>query len=182
MNVSVRGTIALLFATGLAQAAPVHQHGRAEAAVAVDEATLTLTFRAPLMDILGVERAPESEAERRHFQERLDLVVAPRPAETAGCALQASKVPDVAALFPEGHDHNHDHDHDHDHEHEHHHAHHQDLEATWTYQCDRIAELDAVTWPFLADFPSLTTEVILLLPSGQGARTLSPGDTRLPLE
>ena len=83
MKLSIRGAIPLLLVTGLAQAAPVHQHGRAEAAVVVDDATLTLSFRAPLMDILGVERAPESEAERHHFQEQLDRVVAPRPSEAA---------------------------------------------------------------------------------------------------
>ncbi|MAY10563.1 MAG: hypothetical protein CL543_03585 [Alcanivorax sp.] len=182
MKLSIRGAIPLLLVTGLAQAAPVHQHGRAEAAVVVDDATLTLSFRAPLMDILGVERAPESEAERHHFQEQLDRVVAPRPSEAAGCTLQEEKVTDLAALFPEGDGHHHADDHDHDHDHDHHHAHHQDLEATWTYQCDHIAELDAVTWPFLSDFPSLTTEVILLLPGGQGVQTLNPGDTRLPLE
>ncbi|MFP1683452.1 DUF2796 domain-containing protein, partial [Alloalcanivorax sp. C16-1] len=59
---------------------------------------------------------------------------------------------------------------------------HQDLEASWTYQCAHMDRLDAVTWAFLADFPALTTEVILLRPQGQGARRLAPGQTRLTLD
>ena len=49
----------LMLLSNLANAAGVHQHGLADAAVVVEGQSLTVSFRAPLMDILG-------QAERCH--------------------------------------------------------------------------------------------------------------------
>ena len=158
-----------------AAAAGVHQHGLADAAVVVEGHSLTVSFRAPLMDILGTEQPPVDAAARVRYADRLKQVSEPQLPAAAGCRLSHETRSGVAALFPESQQH--------DHEHEHHeHDHHADVEAEWTFQCQSPDKLTTVSLPFLAIFSSLTTEVVLLLPDGQGALRLTPGDTRIPLE
>lgn len=174
MSAMYKGVItALLLSTGtLATAAPVHQHGLAQAAVVLEGTTLTVSFQAPLMDVLGTERPPADAASRTRYRDRLQQLTAPVPAPAATCQLSEAARTTVDVLFPVSEA---DHDHDHDHDH-------QDVEAQWVFQCDTPAALTGVTLPFLATFNSLTTEVVTLLPSGQGAVRLQPGDTRIPLE
>lgn len=77
---------------GAAQAAGAHQHGVARLEVAADGNTLTITLDTPLDNLLGYERGPRTDAERKAVQamaQRLrnaaTLVV---PAAAAGCQLQ----------------------------------------------------------------------------------------------
>ncbi|WP_372635877.1 DUF2796 domain-containing protein [Alcanivorax jadensis] len=154
-------------------AAEVHQHGLADAAVVVEGQSLTVSFRAPLMDILGTEQPPVDAAAQVRYEDRLKQVSEPEPSAPADCTLSHESRTGVAALFPDAHQHDHDEDA---------HSHHADVEAEWTFQCQSPDKLTDVTLPFLATFSGLTTEVILLLPDGQGALRLAPGDTRIPLE
>jgi len=55
----------LLILCGLAQAAPAHRHGEAELDVALEGDTLHILLTGPLEALVGFERAPRSEAERR---------------------------------------------------------------------------------------------------------------------
>lgn len=160
----------LLLAGNPAVAAEVHQHGLAEAAVVVEGQSLTVSFRAPLMDILGTEQPPVDAAARVRYEDRLKQVSEPQPSAQADCTLSHETRTGVAVLFPDSYQHDHDHEH------------HADVEADWTFQCQSPDRLTDVTLPFLATFSGLTTEVILLLPAGQGALRLAPGDTRIPLE
>lgn len=162
----------LLLAGNPAVAAEVHQHGLAEAAVVVEGQSLTVSFRAPLMDILGTEQPPVDAAARVRYEDRLKQVSEPEPSAPADCTLSHETRTGVAALFPDSPQHDHDHEHDP----------HADMEAEWTFQCQSPDKLTDVTLPFLVTFSGLTTEVILLLPDGQGALRLAPGDTRIPLE
>lgn len=58
--------LSALLASGLAPAAPgAHQHGLARLSVAIDGTQLSLTLEAPLDVLLGFERAPRSDAERK---------------------------------------------------------------------------------------------------------------------
>ena len=66
--------------------------------------------------------------------------------------------------------------------HDDHHDEHQDVEAEWHFVCLHPDALNMVSLPFLNTFSSLTTEVVLLLPSGQNALRLAPGNPRIPLE
>ena len=163
-----------LLASLPALAAGVHQHGLAEAAVVVEGESLTVSFRAPLMDILGTEQPPADAAARVRYEDRLKQVSEPLPSEAAECRLNHATRSTVASLFPDVDAHDHDHDHDH--------GHHVDVEAEWTFQCRSPGELTRITLPFLDTFSGLTTEVVLLLPQGQGALRLAPGDIRIPLE
>ncbi len=87
--------LALVLSTalaGAAQAAGAHQHGVARLEVAVDGNGLTVTLDTPLDNLLGFERGPRTDAERKAVQamaQRLrnaaTLVV---PAAAASCQLQ----------------------------------------------------------------------------------------------
>lgn len=77
---------------GAAQAAGAHQHGVARLEVAADGNSLTITLDSPLDNLLGFERGPRTDAERKTVQamaQRLRnatmLVV---PAAAAACQLQ----------------------------------------------------------------------------------------------
>jgi len=49
-----------------------HQHGVAQLDIAVDARQITLQLSSPLDNLLGFERAPRTEAERRQVQAMLD--------------------------------------------------------------------------------------------------------------
>lgn len=77
---------------GAAQAAGAHQHGVAALEVVVDGNSLTVTLDSPLDNLLGFERGPRTDAERKAVQamaQRLrnagTLLV---PAAAAQCQLQ----------------------------------------------------------------------------------------------
>ncbi len=180
------GLAALLLVVSLsASAAGVHQHGLAQAAVVLEEQNLTVTFRAPLMDILGTTQPPGDAAARVRYAQRLAQITPPVPASRADCKVVSAVQTTVEQLFPEGHHHRHDHEnheaHEHD-AHDDHHDEHQDVEAEWSFICQQPDGLNVVSLPFLNTFSSLTTEVVLLLPSGQNALRLAPGNPRIPLE
>lgn len=180
MSATRKGAAAALFMVSTTVlSADVHQHGLAQAAVVVEGETLTVNFRAPLMDIIGTEQPPGDAASRARYRDRLQEVTAPVPTSRAQCALSDEARTTVDALFPVSETHG-----DHDHEH-HDHGHgdgHRDVEAEWTFRCRAPSELNEVTLPFLDTFSGLTTEVVLLLPAGQDAVRLAHGDTRIPLE
>ncbi|MGJ3254872.1 MAG: ZrgA family zinc uptake protein [Alcanivorax sp.] len=161
-----------LLASLPAVAAGVHQHGLAKAAVVLEGESLTVSFRAPLMDILGTEQPPADAAAQVRYEDRLKQVSEPLLPESAECLLNHATRSRVTSLFPDVDSHDHDHDH----------SHHVDVEAEWTFQCRSPGELTRIILPFLDTFSGLTTEVVLLLPQGQGAIRLAPGNTRIPLE
>ena len=166
-------------------AADVHQHGHAEAAVVLEGDQLTVSFRAPLMDIFGSEQPPADASARLRYSKRLAQVIEPHPSAAALCELINVSSRSVADLFPESKAHDRDdHDHDHDHDDDSHEAvnHHQDIVHEWTFACEAPQQLQAVDLPFLSTFSSLTTDVVLLLPAVQSASRLAPGQTRILVE
>lgn len=84
-----------------AWAGKAHEHGAARLDVALDGSTLTLALSTPLDGLLGFERAPRSEAEKRAAEQAVatlraaDKLFVIDPA--AGCAL-ASVALESAAL------------------------------------------------------------------------------------
>ena len=63
--------LALVLSTalmGAAQAAGAHQHGVAQLEVAADGNSLTVTLDTPLDNLLGFERGPRTDAERKAVQ------------------------------------------------------------------------------------------------------------------
>ncbi|TXH37377.1 MAG: DUF2796 domain-containing protein [Burkholderiaceae bacterium] len=87
--------LALVLSTalmGAAQAAGAHQHGVAQLEVAADGNSLTVTLDTPLDNLLGFERGPRTDAERKAVQamaQRLrDAARLVVPAAAASCQLQ----------------------------------------------------------------------------------------------
>lgn len=78
------------------QAAHAHQHGHVSLDVAVEGGTLTLAMSSPLDSIVGYERAPRTEAERRAAAQALARLRAPGalfvPDAAAGCKLAQATV------------------------------------------------------------------------------------------
>jgi len=106
-------TAVLLVATSsivYAKAPGAHQHGVAKLAVAVDGNTLEVTLESPLDNLLGFERAPRTEAERKAVRQMAQRFHAAAglfaPSAAAQCtALPAeltSEVLDPALLAPAG--------------------------------------------------------------------------------
>lgn len=94
-TLALAGLLAL--AAGPAAAAPhAHEHGVARLAVAVDGQTLSITLVAALDGLVGFERAPRTEAERKTAADALarlqDGAALFRPDAAAGCRLAAASV------------------------------------------------------------------------------------------
>ena len=111
---SISLLLAALVATPAAVAAAAHEHGVVHLDVAVEGRRITLQMESPLDSLLGFERAPRNDAERR----RADAVVATLKAAgklfaidgTAGCKLTkvelssaALKLGPAAQPDPDGH-------------------------------------------------------------------------------
>ncbi len=95
----VLGAIAaalLLLAHTPAAAGRAHEHGVARLDVVVDGNQLSLELDAPLDSLLGFERAPRTDAERRAAAAVLALLRSPQPPFTpdaaAGCKLLGTEV------------------------------------------------------------------------------------------
>ena len=166
---------------GVAQAAGAHQHGVARLEVVADGSSLTVTLDSPLDNLLGFERGPRTDAERKAVQamaQRLrnatTLVV---PAAAAGCQLQgvdlasdviapallaAAPAPATAPAAPAG-------------------GGHADLEAGFRFQCAQPQALKslAVGGLFQA-FPRLQQlDAALAAPGAQRGARLRPKQATL---
>ncbi len=98
---------ALLVATGPAAAGKAHQHGVMQLDVAVEGNKLSLSVNVPLDNLLGFERAPRTEAERKAAAEVLARLRNPdqgKPLFSADSAAQCtlSKAEVQAALLEPG--------------------------------------------------------------------------------
>jgi hypothetical protein len=166
-----------------------HVHGVGWLDVALDGATLELSFKAPGADVAGLEGPPADAADVAKVgtaQRALANSSALFTFEPAGaCALEgtadvrppaaALKAPDAAAK--DDHDHDHDHDHEHDHEGAHGHG---DWEASWRFRCATAPQ--AVRFEGFTAFPSLEKVGVQVLgPAGQTAVELTPSARRIPL-
>ncbi|WP_198320908.1 DUF2796 domain-containing protein [Azohydromonas aeria] len=97
---------ALAGPAGLVAAAPhghAHEHGVVRVQVGVDGPRLELALQAPLDSLLGFERAPRTDAERRAAEQALATLRQPQswlqPDAAAGCTLETSNV-DPGVLAP----------------------------------------------------------------------------------
>lgn len=82
---------------------PAHQHGTVQLDVAVDASTLSLRLEAPLDSLLGFERAPRSDAERKAADAMRSQLGQPALLigldAAAGCVLQPPQI-SVPVLEP----------------------------------------------------------------------------------
>lgn len=68
---SLIGCLALAVASGAASAGKAHEHGALKLDVAIEGNRLTIAMEAPLDNLLGFERAPRTDAERKASAEVL---------------------------------------------------------------------------------------------------------------
>jgi hypothetical protein len=153
---------ASLCAGVLATTAAPHQHGVGAMDVALDGATLTLTLRLPLDSVVGFERAPRTDAERRAAAQALDTLrdAAKLFAPDAAAQCSAAQPPaiDAGVLAPGAKPAA---------------GEHADLDATYVLRCAQPAQLKAVEMPIFDALKRLQRiDVQVAGPQGQRKATL----------
>ncbi|MBL8378373.1 MAG: DUF2796 domain-containing protein [Burkholderiales bacterium] len=167
-----------------AQAGKGHVHGLATLKVAVDGETLTLTLESPLDNLLGFERAPRDDAERRAVATMAERLRNPEkmllPAAAARCTLAEVRLTSLVLAGTPAHD-----------------APagaagaaaaakpadgHGDLMAQYRYRCAAPAELRSVEVRFFESFRRLASiNAQVAGAKGQSAKRLTPKQSVLKL-
>lgn len=152
-----------------AQAAP-HQHGVVALNVALDGKTLTVELNAPLDSLVGYERAPRTDAERRTAAEVLQRLRDPAQLFTPDAAAQCSAATpqvDAGLLAPGAKAAAGDH---------------ADLQASYRYTCAQPAQLRSIALPLFETFKRIQrVEVQTVGPQGQRKATLRRASAVLKL-
>lgn len=174
---------ALIAALPVAAQQHAHTHGRMALDVAIDAQTITLAIESPLDGLLGFERAPRSDAERRRVADmaaRLraaDQLFQPDPA--AGCKL--SKVELDSAVLDLGDDPKKD-GHEHGHSHDHADDEHADIDVNIVFTCTRAPAARFIDVKLFDAFQRIRIlDAQVASPQGQFKTTLRQGASRLSL-
>lgn len=162
----------LLLTTALpAFAGKAHEHGVARLDLAVEERRIVFALQMPLDDLLGFERAPRTDAERRAADAAVaklrDAGALLQPDPAAGCRLTAADLQSGAlglggaAPSKDGHD---------------------DLDATFEFSCTDARRAGFVETALFAAFPRLQrVEVQVAGARGQSKAVLRRPNGRIPL-
>lgn len=161
---------ALLLALPLAAGAgKAHEHGVVKLDVALDGARLELVLEAPLDSVVGYERAPRTDAERKAAADALarlrrgdGLFVLPAAAQcSAQPATVKADVLEGGAAPKDGH---------------------ADLDASFAWTCMKPAELATLDVALFDTFPRIRrVDVQVAAPKGQRRATLTPASRRISL-
>ncbi|RRD39237.1 DUF2796 domain-containing protein [Comamonadaceae bacterium OH3737_COT-264] len=164
------------------EAQHAHVHGVAHLDAAVDGKTLQVQLEVSASDIVGFEYAPRTAEEKQKVAAAKQALLKEAPLSAnaeAACTLKKAEV-DFDDM-----DDDHDHDHAKDDKHRHakddkHASVHSDVEAEYTFHCDKPQALQSLEVNLAKRFASVhTIEVQLALPQGQFRRTLSAGQTQV---
>jgi hypothetical protein len=152
----------LLCAAGIASAAKPHQHGAMKLGVAVEATDVTLVVEMPLDSLVGFERAPRSDAERKAAAAALatmrDGAALFRLDAAAQCTLASAKVeaPVLEQAAPSGTT-----------------KEHADLDATYVFKCAQPGRLTTLEVLLFDAFKRVERiDVQALLSHGQTKATL----------
>ena len=154
--------LALLAVPVGAAAQHAHEHGRLRLAIAIDGEQLSIALEAPLDSLVGFERAPRTDAERRSAAAALarlrDAAALFTPDAAARCAAQPVELdagllaPGAAAAPAQEH---------------------ADIDANYSFRCSQPAQLRALQTTLLEAFPRATRiDVQVAGPRGQRKATL----------
>lgn len=162
----------LLLSTASVQAAQPHQHGVAKLDVAVEAKRITLQFESPLDNLLGYERAPRTDAERKQADAMLTRLksaeamfkIDPAAQCTAGPVTLASAAlalgtPDPAEAV-EGH---------------------ADIDGGFEFNCVDATKATHIEVGLFTFARLQRLEVQVVTPRGQAKRDLKRPATRIPL-
>lgn len=155
-------TIAVLAlaAASSAQAHKAHEHGVVRLDVAIEGGTLGIVAEVPLDNLLGFERAPRTDAERKAAADALARLRAPAGLFVVDAAAQCKlaraevKAPvlEAGANPKDGH---------------------ADLDAEYRFECAQPAQLRTLELGWFEAFPRVQRiEVQVAGPQGQGKTTL----------
>lgn len=171
MKIQLRSAAALLLAAPLAVlAGGAHQHGVAAMDIAVDAKRIVVQFDTPLDNLVGFERAPRTDAERK----RVDEAVARLKNSdqlfkfdaAAGCKLARSSLESpVLGLGSTGQAKDG----------------HADLRASWEFDCADTTKAAQVEVGLFAFNQLKRVNVQLALPKGQAKRELKRPNGKLSL-
>ncbi len=164
-------TAALLAASLSASAAPAHEHGAARLDVAVEPSRVVFMLELPLDSLLGFERAPRTDAERKAADVAIarlrDAGALFRVDPAAGCKLERVELRSGAlslggaATSTDGHD---------------------DLDATFEFACTQAQKAGFAEIGLFAALPRLQrVDVQAVTRKGQMKATLKRPTTRLSL-
>ena len=145
-----------------AAAQHAHEHGRLRLAIAIEGEQLSIALEAPLDSLVGFERAPRNDAERRSAAAALarlrDTAALFTPNAAARCTAQPVELdggllaPGAAAGAT---------------------GEHADLDANYSFRCGQPAELRTLQTTLLEAFPRATrVDVQVAGPRGQHKATL----------
>ena len=139
-----------------------HEHGKAVLSAAVDDDTLTLTFEAPLMSMVGFEHEPETPEQTEALDAVKDAFTAPGMMveinSDAGCLPLMTT---SGAHFAGGHG---------------------ALEVEHVYTCEDPAEIDRIVFSQMGDYPGLTSiDAVFVSDTQQVAGELTQSNATLEL-
>lgn len=150
---------------GPAAAEGAHEHGVAELELVVDGDLLAVDFETPLANLVGFERAPRSEAERRLLATTAERLHNPlglvEPSPGAGCRVEAVELswPDFGVSAG---------------------GEHAEARASWRYRCAAPQALDRVVALLFDVYPQLhQLRVRWVGPRGQGSARLDSRQRRV---
>ncbi|GJM13098.1 MAG: hypothetical protein DHS20C12_15010 [Pseudohongiella sp.] len=171
---------------GLAQGLGSHVHGSAELNVVMVGQRLQLEFISPAMNLLGIERAPRSEAEVALLERvNADLQSSEWLIGDALVNCQMSLEAFDSPQFTAAHEHDEEHEHDGEHEH-HDHAHeseaHGDFRVQYLFDCPASPAKEIHITAFTRFSAIQEINVQWVTETQQGLARLSSNDTRLTLE
>ena len=183
---TVMGT-ALLYSPAMAHGP--HEHGVARMNISVDGATVEIALESPLANVLSFEHAPASDAQRAEVQalaaklrqaEKLFLLTKAAQCRSTGVSLASENLPpellgDAAPAFVGGGGGHPEKTHDtaEDEAHEEHEAH-GDLDASFTFTCDKPEALKDINVQLFTAWPALhELEIQLVTPAGQQGAELT---------
>jgi hypothetical protein len=176
---AARSWLAPAFLAGYCTAAPIafaqahpHEHGVARVEVAVEDSAVSVRLESPLDNLVGFERAPRNDAERKRVDAALRLfdrsgrLFAVDPA--AGCKLQgvelrsqALKLGPAGEPDPDGH---------------------AELEANFRFDCARAERASFIDAALFAAFPRVQRiDAQAVTAKAQRQVTLQRPQRRIPL-
>lgn len=174
----IGSTLALALAAA-AHAAGPHEHGVATMSAVLEGGQLQIELRIPARDVVGFERAPRNDQERKRIAEARDkltdgaALIAPTTAARCAAARPAevkSELLNATAPASAGHRHGHGSKDDDDHA---------DFHATYSFTCADPAALAALEQTLFKSFPRLKQiRVEAVGAKGPKRATLTPARSR----
>jgi hypothetical protein len=151
-----------------------HEHGTAHLSIAVDGKTIEATFESPMANIVGFEHAPTTPEERQKLKTTKEPLEQGTPLLSfnaeANCALTHAEIASTLFLDENNNPSNPNNAATNNHN---------DLDATWTYECTEPNNINSANIKFFSIFGAGLNELHIewITAKGASARDLTQDDT-----